>query len=645
VSDCLYKKLSWLPAPPSDFSERCRALLTEPTDAGRKIQRLASYSLDLNQLTRLAKTIEKLIKTGASLAPLIPFKLGLLSNATVDFIVPSLVGSAARHGIVLEVISADYGQAIQEALSPESRLNVSKPDAVLLAIDYRGLPLRPSPASSEGAQASIRESLDHLNTIATGIKGNNGAVCIFQTLAAPPEGHFGSLDRILPGTMRYLVDGVNRAIGEVIFGSGDIVLDVASIAETVGLSEWHCTRQWNLGKFPFSELYLPLYAEHLARILGAIRGKSRRCLILDLDNTVWGGVIGDDGLEGIQLAQGDSTGEAYLAVQQLALALRDRGIVLAVSSKNEDEIARLPFRRHPEMLLREEDIAVFQANWNDKATNIKAIAEELSLGLDAMVFLDDNPVERGLVRQMLPQVAVPELPDDPALYARTLAAAGYFESIALLKEDLQRAGFYRDNARRVTLQKNAGGLDAYLESLAMEITFQPFDETGRARITQLVNKSNQFNLTTRRYTESEIAAVEHDPTCFTLQVRLADTFGDNGMISVIICRPAAPGEWEIDTWLMSCRVLGRRVENMVLQEIVENARQHSIHTIKGAYIPTDRNKLVAEHYRKLGFTEMNSKPNGGDTTLWELDVDTPLTQTAPMTVKRIGFPEPVGYPV
>jgi FkbH-like protein len=424
-----------------------------------------------------------------------------------------------------------------------------------------------------------------------------------------------------------------------------VLFDIAGLAETVGLAGWHDPTLWNLAKLPFSNVFLPLYADHVGRIVAALHGKSRRCLILDLDNTVWGGVIGDDGLEGIQLAQGDSTGEAYLAVQQLALALRDRGIVLAVSSKNEDEIARLPFRRHPEMLLREEDIAVFQANWNDKATNIKAIAEELSLGLDAMVFLDDNPVERGLVRQMLPQVAVPELPDDPALYARTLAAAGYFESIALLKEDLQRAGFYRDNARRVTLQKNAGGLDAYLESLAMEITFQPFDETGRARITQLVNKSNQFNLTTRRYTESEIAAVEHDPTCFTLQVRLADTFGDNGMISVIICRPAAPGEWEIDTWLMSCRVLGRRVENMVLQEIVENARQHSIHTIKGAYIPTDRNKLVAEHYRKLGFTEMNSKPNGGDTTLWELDVDTPLTQTAPMTVKRIGFPEPVGYPV
>ncbi len=218
---------------------------------------------------------------------------------------------------------------------------------------------------------------------------------------------------------------------------------------------------------------------------------------------MWGGVIGDDGLEGIVIGQGDATGEAHLAVQQAALNLRGRGVVLAVSSKNTDEVARGPFRNHPEMLLREEHIAVFQANWNDKATNITAIAKELSLGLDAMVFLDDNPVERRLVREMLPQVAVPELPADPALYARTLLAAGYFESIAFSVEDKQRAGFYQDNARRVALQAQVGGHGRFtFTSLNMMMTVQPFDETGRARITQLINKSNQYNLTTRqRYTE------------------------------------------------------------------------------------------------------------------------------------------------
>jgi len=319
----------------------------------------------------------------------------------------------------------------------------------------------------------------------------------------------------------------------------------------------------------------------------------------------------------------------------LALDLRQRGIVLAVCSKNTDEVAREPFEKHPEMLLKLEHIAVFQANWNDKATNLQAIAEELSLGLDSLVFLDDNPVERGLVRKLLPQVAVPELPEDPAWYARTLAAGGYFEAVSFASEDLKRAGYYQDNARRANLQKQAGGVDAYLASLEMTITFQPFDATGRARIVQLINKSNQYNLTTRRYTDPEVAEAENDPAVFTLQVRLADIFGDNGMISVVICRPGAAGVWEIDTWLMSCRVLGRMVEHMVLREILEHARAAGIRTLAGVYKPTDRNKLVIDHYSKLGFTKVAEEESG--LTRWELAVDPADPARAPMKVVSEGF--------
>ena len=287
------------------------------------------------------------------------------------------------------------------------------------------------------------------------------------------------------------------------------------------------------------------------------------------------------------------------------------------------------------MLLKLEHIAVFQANWNDKATNIQAIAEELSLGLDAMVFLDDNPVERGLVRKLLPQVAVPELPEEPAYYARTLAAAGYFEAIAFATEDLKRADLYQDNAKRANLQKQVGGVDAYLTSLDMTITFQPFDATGRARIVQLINKSNQFNLTTRRYTDPEVAEAENDPAVFTLQVRLADIFGDNGMISVVICRPDEAGVWEIDTWLMSCRVLGRKVEYMVLREILEHARAAGVHKLAGTYRPTERNKLVVDHYAKLGFTKVKEEESG--LTRWELAVEDAEPESAPMKIVSHGF--------
>jgi FkbH-like protein len=295
----------------------------------------------------------------------------------------------------------------------------------------------------------------------------------------------------------------------------------------------------------------------------------------------------------------------------------------------------MPFEEHPEMLLKLEHIAVFQANWNDKATNIQAIAEKLSLGLDSMVFLDDNPAERGLVRKLLPQVAVPELPEDPAYYARTLAAAGYFEAVAFANEDLKRAGFYQDNAKRASLQKQVGGVDAYLASLDMTITFQPFDATGRARIVQLINKSNQYNLTTRRYTDPEVTAAENDPEVFTLQARLADIFGDNGMISVVICRPAEAGAWEIDTWLMSCRVLGRKVEHMVLREILRHANAAGIHKLIGIHRPTDRNKLVADHYARLGFTKVGEEESGS--TRWELLVECAELESAPIKVTSRGF--------
>lgn len=631
----LYAELQWLPRVPQEFPSMLKALANWDAPMGSELRALASPALDLNQLTKLSKAIEKARANGRSLDPLTPFKLAVLGNSTIDLILPALVASAVRHGIAMEIIQPSYDQVAQEALTPDSKVNSSKPDAVLFALDYRALPLKLCLGDAQGSGAIVQGVLGYLHTLREGIKANSNAVCIFQTFAPPVETLFGSLDRALPGTLRNLIDRINGDLAAMILGSGDVLLDVASLAETVGLSEWHDPQLWNMAKCPFSDQFIPLYADHVARVVAAIRGKSRKVLILDLDNTVWGGVIGDDGLEGIQIAQGDARGEAHLAVQRLALDLRQRGIVLAVCSKNTDEVARKPFQDHPEMLLKLDHIAVFQANWSDKATNIQAIAEELSLGLDAMVFLDDNPAERGLVRKLLPQVAVPELPEEPAFYARTLAAGGYFEAVAFASEDLGRAGFYQDNAKRANLQKQVGGVAAYLASLDMTITFQPFDATGRARIVQLINKSNQYNLTTRRYTDPEAAEVEADNSVFTLQVRLADIFGDNGMISVVICRPAEPGVWEIDTWLMSCRVLGRKVEHMVLREILGHARDEGISKLTGAYRPTERNKLVVDHYAKLGFTKVGEEESG--LTRWELVVAGADPESAPMKVVSQGF--------
>jgi FkbH-like protein len=632
MNDSLYSDLSWLPRPPADFRERCRAIVGSCDAEGREVVRLAGYALNQDQLLRLSTAIEKIRSQGVPLASLAHFKLGILGNATLDPVVSSLVATAARHGIALECVQADYGQTIQEALSPDSRINSAKPDAVLLALDYRGLPFKPG--VHDAAAESAGDAISLLRSMRAGFREHANAPSIVQTLAPPPETLFGNFDRVARGTLRSLTATFNAALVESIPDSGDIVLDVANLAETVGLERWYSPTQWNLAKFAFDARMLALYADHVCRIIAAMRGKSRKCLVLDLDNTLWGGVIGDDGLEGIVLGQGDATGEAHLELQRAALALRERGVVLAVSSKNEDGVARSAFTSHAEMLLREDHIAVFQANWNDKATNIKAIAEALSLGTDALVFVDDNPAERALVRQMLPEVAVPELPEDPALYARTLAAAGYFESIGFSSEDRQRAGYYQDNARRLTLQNQAGDLDSYLASLQMRIVFAPFEATGRSRIAQLINKSNQFNLTTRRYTELEVASFEDGPDSFTLQVRLSDVFGDNGMIGVVICRAISATAWEIDTWLMSCRVLGRRVEQMVLRELLYHARSRGIERLIGFFIPSAKNDMVRKHYEKLGFHLVKSDESGA--TTWEISTSTEV-DLAPMHVDRSAF--------
>jgi FkbH-like protein len=616
MSASLYLGLGWLPPAPDDFAHRCREIAASPDQAGAQVAALARHALDSSQLNRLARAIAAARERGSGLDPLTPLTLGLVCNSTSDTLRAALIATAARHGFALTCVGTGYNQVVQDALSPDSALNAARPDIVLLALDHRALPLQPMPGNVAASAQMIEAAFQHVDLVARAIRRNCGAVSIVQTLARPPETVFGSLDYRTAGTWRTLCERFNRRLADSLDGSSTLLLDVAGIAETVGLATWHDPAMWNLAKLPFSDEALPLYADHVCRLIAAWRGKSRRCLILDLDNTVWGGVIGDDGLDNIRIAEGDAVGEAHRSVQAAALALRERGVVLAVSSKNDDEVARGPFRSHPEMLLREDHIAVFQANWQDKASNIAAIAGHLSLGLESMAFLDDNPAERALVREFAPQVCVPEPGDDPALYARALLASGAFEATLYSDEDRARAAFYQASAQRVALQQKAGDIEGYLRSLDMELTFRPFDAPGRARIAQLIGKSNQFNLTTRRYSEADVETFEHADDCLTLQVRLKDVFADNGMISVIIAR-LREGALEIDTWLMSCRVLGRKVENAVLQKLCSHALALGAHAIVGEYRPTARNRMVEDHYANFGFTLRERDADGR--AIWTLD--------------------------
>ena len=602
--------MPWLPRPPADFRARCREISGGVAGEGVLIRWLAGNALDLNQLTSLAKAIGRARTDNMPLEGLTPLRLALLGNGTTSLLVPALIASAARYGFLLDVVEAPFDQAMQAALDPESEINSSSPDVALLAFDQHILPLPSNMADPAEAADCIEATVARIDATRRGVAAASGATVILQTLPPPPTHTIGSYDLQLPGSPRRLAAAVNARLTEAVDRSGDMLLDVGGLAQMVGLHGWHDPNQWYMAKLSFSQNAVPLYADHVARLFAAWKGKSRKCLVLDLDNTLWGGVVGDDGVGGISLGQGDPVGEAHLAVQAAALELRRLGVILAVSSKNDDATAREPFRNHPDMLMRESDIAVFQANWSDKATNLEAIAATLDIGVDSLVLLDDNPAERAQVREALPAVAVPELPDDPAQFARTLLAAGYFETVSLSQEDLIRADDYGARAKRIELQGKARSLDSYLESLEMKIVFAAFDETGRSRIAQLTNKSNQFNLTTRRYSEKDIEEIENDPAVFTLQVRLRDRFGDNGMISVLICRDAGDA-WEIDTWLMSCRVLGRGVEDAVLAELVRNGISVGKRALIGRFIPSGKNEMVRDHYKKLGFAVADER--------WRLD--------------------------
>ena len=344
--------------------------------------------------------------------------------------------------------------------------------------------------------------------------------------------------------------------------------------------------------------------------------------MLDLDNTLWGGVIGDDGLDGIVLGQGSATGEAHVALQRYAKRLSERGVILAVCSKNDEANALAPFQSHPEMVLKQSDIACFVANWQDKAGNLRHIAKTLNIGLDSLVFVDDNPVERALIRRELPMIGVPELPEDAADYVRTLAAAGYFEALDVTAEDRERAEQYRANASREALRASATDMAGFLDSLKMELTWAPFDQAGLKRIAQLINKTNQFNVTTQRYTEAQVATLlsgEEEGRIVTLQLRLNDIYGENGIIALVIGRISDSSDLEIDTWLMSCRVLGREVEQATLNILTQRAMDLGCSRLLGTYKPTDKNSMVKDLFPKLGFERLDAAEDG--TTRWTLALD------------------------
>jgi FkbH-like protein len=611
--------LYWLPELTDDWRTSFQAIAASDQGSWADLMALSNARLDFILTSKLDKLLQRLC--GDAPPPELatkPVRLAVLGSSTVDHLLPGLRVSALRRNIWLKAYVPDYGQYLSELLNADSKLREFAPNAFLCTFDpCHFVSMASMDLDQKAADALLQDGLERLKTIWHIAKNEFGALVIQQTFLQTFLPIIGNNEHRLPASQKRLIDRFNARLREMADEEGVNILALDDQAARDGVSAWHDPMLWHRAKQHISPAATPFYGELAGRLIAAMQGRSFKCLVLDLDNTLWGGVIGDDGIEGIVLGQGSALGEAYIAFQQYLLALSRRGVVLAVCSKNDEANALAPFHSHPEMILKREHIACFVANWQDKATNIREIAKRLNLGLDSFVFVDDNPFERNLVRRELPVVAVPEIPEDPALYATCLADAGYFEALDVTEEDRERTQQYQANWQREAIRTAHTDMEGYLRRLNMELRWAPFDKVGLKRIVQLINKTNQFNLTTRRCTEEEVLARMETPGSLTLQIRLVDQFGDNGIVAIVMgvpCKDSA--DILIDTWVMSCRVLGRKVEEATLNVIATEAARLRAGALIGEYRPTAKNGMVKDHYKKLGFQLFQARPN--DESFWKM---------------------------
>jgi FkbH-like protein len=426
----------------------------------------------------------------------------------------------------------------------------------------------------------------------------------FVTSANVPLGHLACR---VAGSRYMMTQQLNVRLG-VEAGRDVSIVDCERLAAWIGKKEWFDSRYWHLAKHAVALKAVPLLARHTASVMAASLGLARKCLVLDLDNTLWGGVIGEDGLAGIRLGNGPE-GEAFVTFQEFLLRLKEKGVILAVCSKNDEEDARLPFEQHPDMRLGLDDISLFVANWQSKAENLLEIAKTLNIGVDSLVFVDDNPLERAEVRELAPEVEVIPLPPDPALYVETLAQYPGFETACLTEDDRRRTEQYVAKARGADLKRSVESLDEFHRSLQMQATVGHFDDIHLPRIAQLIGKTNQFNLTTRRYSLSQLKQMMDDPAYVHLYLRLRDRFTDHGLVSVAIAI-ISESVLEIDTLLMSCRVMGRTVEATMLHELCRVAFDRGCTHIRGVYRPTAKNTPVKDLFSTYGFEHAGAEEGG-----------------------------------
>jgi FkbH-like protein len=534
-------------------------------------------------------------------------------------------------GVDCEIWVGDYDNYHSEIMDSESSLYEFNPDTVLILPSERRCVYDGSLTSSRADQEeSGKRIASEVLDLCGKIHERSQAEVIVGNFRLPPyfdPGSMRSASLISDYAFRKFV---NLELGAKLPSYAHIC-DIEFLSNRRGNLSGVDDRTWFESKQPFAPGLLVDVAREYAHVLSHLTTAAKKVVVLDLDNTLWGGVIGDDGLEGIELGTTSPRGEAYRDFQNYLLQLSKRGVLLAVCSKNDYDKAAEPFEKHPEMVLRLKDIVCFKANWEPKSDNIQLIAKELNLGLDSLVFVDDNRAEIEIVNQFVPEVSTIWAGDDPSEFAAKLKDSRYFEFRNITSEDLQRVQQYKQESERQQLLNTIADMGVYLDSLEMIGTIKPFDRLDAPRIAQLIGKSNQFNLTTRRRTEAEVLGLLDDESYSSFTMRLADRFGDHGLIAIVIGM-AREEDFTIDTWLMSCRVLKRQVEDEVLNEMVRLARTRNCTRVIGHYIPSAKNSMVRDLYPKMGFTQLREGPDG--VQIYELDVNQCETRLTKINVKR-----------
>ena len=542
-------------------------------------------------------------------------KLAILGDSATQFVNTAIRGYGILKGFNIDIYEAEYNQIEPEIINPNSELYTFNPDFILIL--HSSEQIHSNFLKRKGETRSDFAS-NFLNTIEQYfdlLKERLACKILIANHPIQPDEVFGNFSLKITSSFRFQLAKLNFKLLELCQDRGNVFLiDLEAIQSYIGYHNRIDHRFHSQTSMVFSIDFLPIFAKHVIEIIGGVSGTNlKKCLILDLDNTTWGGIIGDDGLENILIGN-IKGGKPFNQIQSWAKELKNRGIILCICSKNTESVAKEPFEKHPDMILRLDDISVFVANWENKADNIRYIQSVLNIGFDSIVFIDDNPFERNLVKGELPKVIVPDLPEDPSFYLSYLRGLNLFETAIVSKEDTNRTKKYQEEAKRIAEKVNYKSIDQYLENLEMEAIISPFNTFSISRVAQLTQRSNQFNLRTIRYTTEEIKNLISSSIHLTFQLRLQDKFGDYGIVSLVIGEIQENNVLFLDSWIMSCRVLKRGVEKFVLDQIVERAITFGIKSIVGEYIPTAKNKLVENHYQHLGFIEKEN--------LWELDVAT-----------------------